>query len=161
MFEAMPLNEVSVSVLPGASTVTAKMTQIFLTMFLCASDSSSIRPRCDSNRILKGTGKNLHCTMCEIRRAALVSLHVNLPWAKSCFTCRANRYLERSTEMGVIKSSRRASSQRQLPPGDLNTQWETKERNIKPSKGKAYRNWRAAKGTVSLELLVFHRGKPS
>lgn len=36
--------------------------------------------------------------MCEIKRAALVSLHVNLPWAKSCFTCSANRYLEMERE---------------------------------------------------------------
>lgn len=36
----------------------------------------------------------LHCTMCDIKRAALVSLQVSLPCAKSCLTCNANKYLK-------------------------------------------------------------------
>lgn len=52
--------------------------------------------------ISKGNRQHLHCTMCEIKRAALVSLHVSLPWARSCFTCRANRYLQTERD-GVYK----------------------------------------------------------
>lgn len=37
----------------------------------------------------------LHCTICDIKRAALVSLQVSLPCAKSCLTCNANKYLKR------------------------------------------------------------------
>lgn len=44
---------------------------------------------------------NLHCTMCEIKRAVLVSLHVSLPCARSCFTCNANRYLQNKHEQRV------------------------------------------------------------
>lgn len=51
--------------------------------------------------ISEGNQRNLHCTMCETKRAALVSLHVSLPWARSCFTCRANRYLRIRRETGV------------------------------------------------------------
>lgn len=35
----------------------------------------------------------LHCNMWDTSRAALLSLQVRLPLHKSCFICRANRYL--------------------------------------------------------------------
>lgn len=89
-----------VSALLKASTVNQRQHR-YSWLCLCVPGTPPPSDHGRSKRILKGIPKNLHCTMCEIRRAALVSLHVSLPWAKSCFTCRANRYLWKSTETQV------------------------------------------------------------
>lgn len=87
--------------------------------------------------------------MCEIKRAALVSLHVSLPCARSCFTCRANRYLRTQREM-VIMHVEMADVQRGqgrsapksvqlLTPGNLSTYQELRK-VYKPRK-KSLRGW--------------------
>lgn len=65
---------------------------------------------CPTNHPVYPSGKknkgNLHWTICEIRRAVLVSLHVSLPCARSCFTCNANRYLQNKREQRATQSRR-------------------------------------------------------
>lgn len=71
----------------------------------------------------------LHCTMFDTSRAALLSLQVKWPQARSCLICRAKRYLW-TENIGFSVQTMKMKSQQKNDGHSLTASWETELKHL-------------------------------